>query len=129
MPDDVTYMGNGRVGIWVRDTRSRLVPIRANYTELVLQAVMFAGDGQFIKAKNRNAVFNAARRVMVHGFGPLELPRARSTWLIAHLTAGTPLAALRAFAGPLSMNTLDALIGPASQALPPEAAAVEGLRA
>ena len=129
MPSDVIDMGNGRVGIWVRSTPPRLVPIRANCTELVLRAVEFADDGRFIRSRNRNAVFCAARRVMLHGFGHLELPRARSTWLLSHLIAGTSLTALRVIAGPLSMSTLDALIGPASAALTPETAAAEGLRA
>ena len=129
MPSDVIDMGNGRVGIQVRGTHPRLVPIRADYTDLVLRAVEFAGDGPFIRAASRNAVFIAAERVMVHGFGHLEFARARSTWLKAHLEAGTSLPALRAIAGPLSMNTLDALIGPISEALTPEAAAVEGLEA
>ena len=129
MPSDVIDMGKGRVGIQVRGTHPRLVPIRADYTDLVLRAVEFAGDGPFIRAASRNAVFIAAERVMVHGFGHLEFARARSTWLKAHLEAGTSLPALRAIAGPLSMNTLDALIGPISEALTAEAAAVEGLRA
>ena len=129
MPSDVIDMGNGRVGIQVRGTHPRLVPIRADYTDLVRRAVEFAGDGPFIRAASRNAVFIAAERVMVHGFGHLEFARARSTWLKAHLEAGTSLPALRAIAGPLSTNTLDALIGPISEALTPEAAAVEGLRA
>ena len=105
------------------------MPIRADYTELALRAVEFTGDQRFIRAKSKNAVYCAAERVMVHGFGHLELARARSTWLTAHLVAGTPLAALRVIAGPLSLNTLTELLGPAAEAFTAEAAAVEGLRA
>ena len=125
-PSDVIDLGGGRVGIQVRNW---VVPIRADYTALVRRAVEFAGDEPFIKATSRNAVYIAAERVMVHGFGHLELPRARSTWLKAHLVAGTPLAALRVIAGPVSLNTLTDLLDPASQAFTAKAAAVEGLRA
>ena len=126
---DVIDMGNGRVGIEVKGNHARLVPIRADYTSMVLRAVEYADGDRFVKAKSRNAVFCAAERVMVHGFGHLELTRARSTWLKAHLNAGTPLPALRVIAGPLSMNTLDALIGPVSESVTAQAAAVEGLKA
>ena len=129
MPGDVIDMGNGRVGIEVKGQHARLVPIRVDYGDLVLRAVEFAGDGPFFKAKSRNTVFCAAQRVMVHGFGHLELTGARSTWLKAHLEAGTSLLALRVIAGPLSMNTLNALIGPISESFTAQAAAVEGLRA
>ena len=75
-PSDVIDLGGGRVGIQVRDW---VVPIRADYTDLVRRAVEFAGDEPFIKARSRNAAYIAAERVMVHGFGHLELARARST--------------------------------------------------
>ena len=129
MPSDVIHLGGGRVGTWVRGRHARLAPIRDDYTALVLRAVEFAGDERFIRATSRNAVYIAAERVMVHGFGHLELARARSTWLKAHLVAGTPLAALRVIAGPLSLNTLSGLLSPASEEFSAEAAAVEGLRA
>ena len=129
LANDVIDLGRGRVGIHVRGRHPRLVPIRADYTALALRAVEYAGNGPFITAKSRNAVYSAAERVMVHGVGHLELARARSTWLSAHLVAGTPLAVLRVIAGPLSLNTLAGLLGPAACAFSAEAAAVEGLRA
>lgn len=127
--DDIVDLGNGRVAIQVKGPHARLVPIRADYTEMALRAVEFAQTEQFVPSQGKNAVYIAAKRVMVHGFGNLEFRRARSTWLKAHLDAGTPLAALRVIAGPLSMNTLDVLVGADSKALPAEAAASEGLRA
>ena len=129
LPTDVIDLGKGRLGIQVVRHHPRLVPIRADFTELVVRAVEFAGDGPFVLARCRNAVYSTAERVHVHGFGYLKLKRARSTWLQAHLVAGTPLAALRVIAGPLSMNTLADLLGPASEAFSAEAAAIEGLRA
>ncbi len=62
------------------------------------------------------------------GFGHLYLTRARSTWLQAHLLAGTPLAALRVIAGPLSLNTLTQLLSVATQNVDPEDAARQGLK-
>ena len=41
---------------------------------------------------------------------PCRLGVPVSTWLVAHLTAGTSLAVLRMIAGPLSANTLDGLL-------------------
>ena len=40
----------------------------------------------------------------------LSIWRARHTWIVAHLTANTPLAALCAVAGPFSAKTLDSMI-------------------
>ena len=59
----------------------------------------------------------------------LSLRRARSTWLAAHLVAGTPLPALRAIAGRLSAYRLDMLLAALGDSLDAEAAAVQGLRA
>ena len=128
-PGDVIDLGADRVGVQVRGPHRRLVPIRADCTALVLRAVELAAGERFVTAQSRNAVHVAAKRVMVHGFGHLELARARSTWLRAHLVAATPLAALRVIAGPLSLNTLSGLLIEASEALSAEAAAVAGLRA
>ena len=128
-PGDVTELGNGRLGIHVRGPHQRVVPVRAAYTDLVRRAVKFADGDLFVTARNRNGVYSAAERVVVHGVGHLELARARSTWLKAHLVAGTPLAALRVIAGPLSLDTLNSLLGAASEEFTAEAAAVEGLRA
>ena len=128
-PSDMIDLGEGRIGIRVTGTHSRLVPIRADYTELVLRAVDFVDRDRFVTATSRNAVYTVAQRVLVHGFGHLYIKRARSTWLLAHLKAGTPIPALRAIAGPLSMNTLDALCSFAVDGLTVETAAIAGLRA
>lgn len=128
-PSDVTDLGGGRVGIQVTASHPRLVPIRADYTELVLRAVEFANPDRFVSATSRNAVYMVAQRVLVRGLGALCLKRSRSTWLLAHLNAGTPIPALRVIAGPLSMNTLNALVEQTDEGFTAEAAAVEGLRA
>ena len=126
-PGDIVDMGAGRVAVQVEGPHSRVVPVRADYTKLVLRACELASGGRFVTAQSRNGVYVAAERVRVLGLGHLELARARSTWLRAHLVAGTPLAALRVIAGPLSLNTLDRLLDGAAAGVSAEDAAVEGL--
>lgn len=77
----------------------------------------------------RQEVHKLAERIVVKGHGRLLLARARSTWLKAHLLAGTSLPAIRRMAGPLSMNTLTDLVNYATERLTAEEAAIEGLRA
>ena len=130
-PGDVVDMGQGRPAIWVdnHSQKARLVPIRADYTDLLNRAIKHSNGQRFVSGTSRNAVFVLAKRIEVHGFGHLLLARARSTWLQAHLLAGTPLAALRVIAGPLSLDTLNRLLSPAAQSISPEDAAMEGLGA
>ena len=63
------------------------------------------------QATTAHAVHVVTRRLGPVNTQGLSLRRARSTWLSAHLVAGTPLASLRRVAGPLSSNTLDGLLG------------------
>ena len=130
-PGDVVDMGQGRLAIWVdpESPTARLVPVRAGYTDLLNRAVEHSNGQRFVAGTSRNAVFALAERIEVGGFGHLYLTRACSTWLQAHLLAGTPLAAFRAIAGPVSLDTLTQLLGPASQTIKPEDAALEGLGA
>ena len=69
----------------------------------------------------------AANRIRI-GDMSLSLRRARSTWLTAHLEAGTSLPVLREVAGPLAAATLDDLLG-ATTDVSPEQAVTEALRA
>ena len=130
-PGDVVEMGQGRLAVWVdpESPSARLVPIRAGYTDLLNRAVEHSNGQRFVAGTSRNAVFALAKLIEVHGFGHFYLTRARSTWLQAHLLAGSPLAALRVIAGPVSLHTLDRLLGPASQTISAEDAALEGLGA
>lgn len=129
MPGDVEDMGQGRLAIWVdnHSQKARLAPIRADYTDLLNRAIEHSNGQRFVSGTSRNAVSTLAAGIEVHGFGHLLLARARSTWLQAHLLAGTPLAALRAITGSLSLDTLNQLLGPAAKSLSPEDAAREGL--
>ena len=78
-------------------------------------------------ASHRNAGAHLANKVTIGRGRGLSLPRARSTWLTAHLRAETPLLALIEIARPLSAVTLNDLL--ATVAVSPEEAAAKGLRA
>ena len=125
---DVVDLGDGRLGVRVRGRHPRLVPIRHAYTPLVTEAVELVGDGRFVKATHRTAVYTLCRKVAVGGLA-LSVRRARSTWLVAHLHASTSLAALRRIAGPLSGDTLTALLATSAADLPAADAAARSLGA
>ena len=126
----VADLGDGRLAVWVvRKNEYHLVPVRVAYTTLLRETLEQVGRGRFIHQKYCNAVPNIAQRIVFEGLGYLSLSRARSTWITAHLLAGTPLAALRYIAGPLAGNTLAGLMDAASKGLTPEEAALQGLRA
>ena len=128
--DDLVDLGSGRVGVVVGGRNARLVPVRAGYTALALRAVSEAAvAGRSIGfSGSQNAVYVVCGGLKVGDVG-LSLRRARATWLRAHVVAGTPLAPLRAIAGPLSMNTLSTVVDKAAADLDANAAAMEALRA
>lgn len=126
----VTELGDGRLAACVDGKKGRrVVPVREAYTDLMVDALGQVGSGRFLHQKYRNASHDVARRMVVDGLGRFCISRGRSTWITAHLLAGTPLAALRAIAGPLAPDTLIALMEAASRRLTIEEAAHEGLRA
>lgn len=125
---DVVDLGDGRLGVRVGGTHPRVVPIRHDYTALVREAAELVGDGRFVSATYRTAVNMLCRQVGISGRA-LSVRRARSTWLVAHLHAATPLSVLRRIAGPLSGDTLTGLLASAAADLDPVEAALEGLRA
>ena len=132
---DLEAYGNGRLVIEVRGHRPRRVPIRACWTETVRQAARLAQEregnessARFIRSRCKNAVSGIAAS-LDFGQGGLNLRRARTTWLTAHLVAGTPVSDLRVLAGSLSAQTLIELIDLMVDEVDPEQAVIEGLRA
>ena len=122
---DLENVGGERLAMRVRGQNRRLVPIRNAYTDLVRAATKASVTDRFFPTNGRNGIYETARR-----FDPaLSFRQARSTWLLAHLTAGTPLAVLRMIAGPLSANTLDGLLPFATNSLDEETAALGALGA
>ena len=127
--EDVEEITGGRLAVRVRGSKARLVPIRKTYTKLARKAVDATRGNKFVPSTGANSVYHIVAGLDTGNGEGLSLRRARSTWLQAHLTARTPLAALRRIAGPLSANTLDALLKEAAVSLDDTQAAVEALQA
>ena len=125
--DDIIEVANGRLAIRARGPKVRLVPFRKGYTKLVLQAVNTAGNARFVTTTGGNGVYWISGGLDTGDGEGLSLRRARSTWLQAHLVAGTPLAALRRVAGPISANTLDVLLQDVAVSLDDTQAVMEAL--
>ena len=129
-PSSLVPVGEGRLAVHVTGPHARVVPIREAYTDLALAAIEASTGRPFVQTTStRYQVHKVAERLVVKGHGRLVLARARSTWLQAHLLAGTSLPAIRKLAGPLAMNTLTDLVNYATEELTPEEAVLEGLRA
>ena len=126
-PRDLIEMCGGRLAVRVGGTRSRIVPVRDAYTEMVRDAAQATTGGRFISGAACN-VHNIASR-LGPGDSGLVLRRARSTWLAAHIKAGTPLAALRIIAGPVGAQTLDGLVAHVCAGLSAQDAVLLGLDA
>ncbi len=126
--DEIVAVGTDRLGVHIRGRNPRLVPLRAAYTDTARQVLAEAPSGSFLSGTSRQPAHQIAHRLIASGES-LVLRRARSTWLTAHLRAGTPLWALRVIAGPVSADTLNALLGRIAADSPGEDAAAEGLRA
>ena len=126
---DLFDLGDGRLGVQVKGRNARVVPIRQPYLDLAHAVLEAADDGPFIVNAGCNALHQCASRIAVDGGPSLSLVRGRLTWIKAHLVAGTPVAVIRKFAGPVSMNTLTHLLGSAAEEIPDEVALIEGLRA
>ena len=122
---DLKHLDNDRLAIRVRRRNPRLVPVRRGYTDLARAAAEASATDRLIPTDGRNIVTTTASRLNPS----LSLRRARSTWLAAHMTAGTPLAMLRQIAGPLSANTLDGLLDHTVTAIDDETAAMGALGA
>lgn len=131
---DLDERGDGRLVIEVRGHRPRRVPIRACWTATVRQAALLAQEragrhpARFIPSGSKNTVSKSAAS-LDFGQGGLNLRRARTTWIAAHLVAGTSFPTLRVLAGRLSAQTIIELIDLMVDEVDPEDAIQEGLRA
>ena len=106
---DLVELDDGRVALDVRGRHPRRVPVRGSYTDMVRRAVASAGSGRLIGPEHDNSVHKVCERLVPHGGEPFSLRRARSTWLAAHVAAGTPDWAIRQIAGPVACDTLEHL--------------------
>lgn len=128
-PSDIINLTADRLAICVHGRHERVVPIRAPYTRLAQLAVEAANGQPFIDQTSRHAVYRAAERVAVTNGGHLSFPRARNTWLSAHLRAGTEWRHLARISRPVHADTLTALIQIAADDIDPMEAALRGLTA
>jgi len=122
---DIENLGDGRLAVRVRGRPSRLVPIRKDYTDLARAAAGASATDRLVPPDSSDVVHTTARRLSP----ALSFRRARSTWLVAHLVAGTPLGPLRKISGPLALSTLDELLPFATDAVDEQTAALGGLGA
>ena len=127
-PADLVSLGGGRLGITVHRDRQRVVPVRAAYTDLALEASELCGD-RFFDSDNPAAASNVATRLAVQGLGRLELHRARATFVCAHIRAGTPLDVLNEIAGPITGSYLQQMLSHCADPADPVDAANRGLAA
>ncbi len=133
---DVVVVDGDRLAVRVRGRHERFVPIRRVWTDTAKAAIDTASsaaligsgsESRFVTARGRNAVHRVVERLGPGGGVAFSLRRARSTWLAAHLAARTPLAVLRVLAGPLSANTLDALVRSTAAQVVADDAYLQGL--
>lgn len=124
--------------IQVRGRHARLTPVRRAWVDTVTNAIKatkatgpagHATRERFVTAEGRNAIYGIVERLAPVNGQPLSLRRARSTWLAAHLTAGTALPTLRIIAGPVSTATLDRLITVTAETLDRDTAYRQGFDA
>ena len=127
---DFKDMGDGRVAVHVGGRNPRLVPCRKLWTPIASEAAEAADNDQepLIGADGRNHVYHIAGKFASRDGKGLSLPRARATWLAAHLAEETPLPALCKIAGPVSADTLKALMAVLAAGLDDRTAARQGLR-
>ena len=106
--DDITIDGLG-VLLKVTGRRARLVPVLETWEQPIMDAVMAIGPGLPVfgaqrTSFNNNAVSNFVARSSGVGIKP-SLQRLRVTWILHHLSVGTPVHHLMKAAG---IETLDA---------------------
>ena len=116
---DIENLGNGRLAVRVKGPHPRLVPIRTEYTDLARAAINASATDRLVPPDGYDVVHTTARRLRP----ALSFRRARSTWLVAHLIAGTPLGVLRSISGPLALSTLNELLPFAADAVDEQTAA------
>ena len=131
---DVREVAGDRLAVQVRGRNERLVPIRACCTQTVRRAISLASEqppetaGRFIFSDRLADASKIANQISI-GDQFLHLRRARSTWVAAHLLAGTPLPMLQKIAGSLAASTLDQLCAALAVSIDAEQAVMDGLRA
>lgn len=102
------------VVVKVPDPVARLVVVRAAYATDLLELAAAAGEGLLCGERkvSKNSSSEFAADITIEG-GRIEFspPRLRSTWLVAHLEAGTQIPVLLQAAGMRTFGSLGDLLG------------------
>ncbi|WP_419945029.1 hypothetical protein [Candidatus Poriferisodalis sp.] len=129
-PWSLVDLDDGRIGIRVDGDLPRIVPVRAAYTSLVLEAARLCDQrALFVPADAPARPYNLFAKIRVEGLGRLIVARARATWVCAHIQHGTALADLHAYMGRMSAAYLQAMLDHCDGPADPLAAANRGLGA
>ena len=127
-PSHLVDLNGGRLGIKVHRGRERVIPIRAQYTDLANQARELCGQQQrFFATESDAAAYNLAAKFTVQGLGRLYIPRARATYVCSHIEAGTSAKDLDEFCGPIGGTYLRQLLDRFANTVDPLEAANRGL--
>jgi hypothetical protein len=103
----------GLVVVEVPDPAARRVVARAAYAEALLELAAAAGEGLLIGERkvSKNSSSEFAADIIDQGRIAFSPARLRSTWLVAHLEAGTQLPTLLQAAGMRTFGSLGDLLG------------------
>jgi hypothetical protein len=103
---------DGLVTVTVGDPAERLVVVRDEFADELLDLAAQAGSGRLVAGStSKNAAAKAAGRVVIdQGHISLSAKRLRSTWLLVHLANQISLPVLLAAAGLQSLASLSDLV-------------------
>jgi hypothetical protein len=110
----VRVAGNGAVIVEIMGRRARLVVCRQPWERLLTEHALAAGSGYLFRpnaVRAKNAVSNFLGRThRSPTTPPVKIARLRDTWIVEHLTVGTPLPVLVTAAGLDGLSGLDRLL-------------------
>lgn len=105
-------LGTEGILIHVQGPRPRTVTVRANFEQLLRNAIAGVPAGALllgVKQDRRNTAARATERAVLHNVPHIEPSRLRATWLADLMTDSIPLAVILKAAGLKSARTLSEL--------------------
>lgn len=105
---DAVHVDGSGVAITVEGARARTVPVLRAWEQDLVDRLSLLRPGQFVFRENRtmsypNHVSNFVNRSQKSAIQP-QTQRLRATWIVHHLTVGTPVKALMRAAGVESLE-------------------------
>ena len=127
-PSHLVELDGDRLGIKVHRGRERIIPIRAQYTDLAAEArELCVQQDTFFASKSEAAAYNIAAKFRVQGLGRIYIARARATYVCAHIESGTSAKDLDEICGPIGGTYLRQLLDRVVDTVDPLEAANRGL--